>query len=405
VEMRTGHSSWKSILVVLTLAHTVAAFCNLSIPPITPFLQDELHLTYAQVGMLTSFFYTGVVAASIPAGWMTDLLGERRVLALGLAVQGIFMIGFAMIHSFLLGGLFLILAGIGYSSANPATTRAVVNWFPQQGRATAMGTKQTGIPLGGILAASLLPTMALALGWRLSLVFVGLAEMVFIVFVWRGLPAHVRASKPGPKIHWETFRKILTNRSIMALSILGIFTAGAQLSIVTHLVLFLKSQMLFTSVLAGFYLAIAQVGGTTGRIGWGSVSDFLWRGRRKPVLVLVGGIAIAQLLFLGRVSAHESELLLILIVGLLGSTAIGFHGVLYGLIGELVEKESIGLTTGLMLTITFLGIILFPPLFGHIVDLTGSYRMAWDFLALSWLVATAILVIFVSEKKAPQKIL
>ena len=61
----------------------------------------------------------------------------------------------------------------------------------------------------------------------------------------------------------------------MALSIMGIFLAGAQLSIITHLVLFLKNEYLFSSVMAGIYLAVVQVGGTAGRIGWGLVSDFL----------------------------------------------------------------------------------------------------------------------------------
>ena len=77
-----------AILAVMTLSHTVASFCNLSIPPLTPFLRDELNLTHAQVGMLMSFFYIGVVSASILFGWISDLLGERQALILGLAYAG-----------------------------------------------------------------------------------------------------------------------------------------------------------------------------------------------------------------------------------------------------------------------------------------------------------------------------
>ncbi|HEX7372281.1 MAG TPA: MFS transporter, partial [Thermodesulfobacteriota bacterium] len=89
-----------SLLVVMTLSHTVTSFCNLSLPPLTPFLREELHLTHAQVGMLMSFFYIGVVSASIPFGWASDFLGERWALILGLGIQGLFMIGFAWIHTF-----------------------------------------------------------------------------------------------------------------------------------------------------------------------------------------------------------------------------------------------------------------------------------------------------------------
>jgi hypothetical protein len=43
-------------------------------------------------------------------------------------------------------------------------------------------------------------------------------------------------------------------------------------------------------VAAGTLLAVLQVGGITGRIGWGAISDRA--GRRKPVMVLAGALAI-----------------------------------------------------------------------------------------------------------------
>lgn len=188
----------------------------------------------------------------------------------------------------------------------------------------------------------------------------------------------------------------------MALSVMGIFLAGAQLSIITHLVLYLKNEYLFSTVLAGVYLAVAQVGGTAGRIGWGLISDFLARGRRKLILGIIGIIAIIQLFLLNRIDPGISGGLLFLFIGLLGSTTIGYHGVFFGLMGEIVRKEVVGLATGFSLTITFLGIVLFPPIFGHLVDRLGSYSQAWDLLALSWVVAILILILFVKEKKSTQ---
>jgi MFS family permease len=72
--------------------------------------------------------------------------------------------------------------------------------------------------------------------------------------------------------------------------------------------------------------------------------------------------------------------------------------------GEIVRKEVVGLATGFSLTITFLGIVLFPPLFGHLVDRLGSYGRAWDMLALSWVVALFILTFFVEEKELSAKL-
>jgi len=387
------------LLAVMTLSHTVSAFCNLSIPPLTPFLRDELNLTHAEVGLLMSFIYIGVVSSSLFFGWITDLLGERRVLTLGLGIQGAFMIGFAWVHSFFLGGVLLLLSGIGYSSVNPATTKGVMRWFPPQGRATAMGIKQTGIPLGGILASSTLPALALAFGWRTSVTLVSAATLVFILAVRTGIPPAPSLQDQPPGTRWAQLREVLSNRSILALSIMGIFLAGAQLAIITHLVLFLKKEYLFSTVMAGFFLALVQAGGIAGRIGWGLVSDFLAGGRRKLILVIIGIIAILQLLFLGRIGPEMPASLLVLFILLLGSTTIGYHGVLFGLMGEIVRKEVVGLATGFSLTITFLGIVLYPPVFGYLVDRLGSYSPAWDMLAVSWVVALLILIFFIQEKR------
>jgi hypothetical protein len=46
-----------------------------------------------------------------------------------------------------------------------------------------------------------------------------------------------------------------------------------------------------------------------------------------------------------------------------------------------------------------LGIVLFPPFFGHLVDRLGSYSLAWDTLALSWMVGIFFLFL-VKEKKS-----
>jgi len=387
------------LLAVMTLAHSVSAFCNLSIPPLTPFLRDELNLTHAEVGLLMSFIYIGVVSSSLFFGWLTDLLGERRALTLGLGIQGVFMIGFAWVHAFFLGGVLLLLSGIGYSSVNPATTKGVMRWFPPQGRATAMGVKQTGIPLGGILASSVLPALALAFGWRVSVTLVSVATLVSILAIRACIPMAPPLQDQPAGTRWAQLREVLSNRSILALSVMGIFLAGAQLAIITHLVLFLKKEYLFSTVLAGLCLAVIQAGGIAGRIGWGLVSDFLARGRRKMILVLIGIIAILQLFILGRIGPDIPGSLLVLFLAILGSTTIGYHGVLFGLMGEIVRKEVVGLATGFSLTITFLGIVLYPPLFGHLVDRWGSYSPAWDMLAVSWIAALLILFGFVQERK------
>ncbi|MBA7702499.1 hypothetical protein ES703_111268 [subsurface metagenome] len=70
--------------------------------------------------------------------------------------------------------------------------------------------------------------------------------------------------------------------------------------------------------------------------------------------------------------------------------AIGWGGIYVTIAGELGGRESAGAATGAASAIIFIGVILGPPIFGFIVDSTGSYQMAWLAMAL----AAAVSVLF-----------
>jgi MFS family permease len=57
--------------------------------------------------------------------------------------------------------LLLGLAGAAGASVNSASGRAVMQWFPAHERGLALGVRQTAIPLGGLIAAVVLPMLGL----------------------------------------------------------------------------------------------------------------------------------------------------------------------------------------------------------------------------------------------------
>jgi MFS transporter, ACS family, hexuronate transporter len=60
---------------------------------------------------------------------------------------------------------------------------------------------------------------------------------------------------------------------------------------------------------------------------------------------------------------------------------VGYQGVSYALIGEIAGTSRTGMAMGLMITINAAAATLGTPLFGYIVDRTGSYAFAWQCLA------------------------
>jgi MFS transporter, ACS family, hexuronate transporter len=175
-------SRWP-VLALVTVAHGLGALSVLSVAPLSPFLLEALHLSRVQVGLLLPAVYLGGVLMSLPSGWLTDRLGVRVTLGGGLVVIGALVLAASFASSLpaLLGAL--VAAGFGFSVLNPSTGKAVIEWFPPRGRGLAMGIKQTGLTLGGLLGALTLPPLALALSWRHALATAGALSLVAAALV------------------------------------------------------------------------------------------------------------------------------------------------------------------------------------------------------------------------------
>jgi MFS transporter, ACS family, hexuronate transporter len=118
-----------------------------------------------------------------------------------------------------------------------------------------------------------------------------------------------------------------------------------------------------------------------GRVGWGVASDRLFGGRRKIVLILIGLLSAILIMALGFMRPQSPLYLLLPVLFLAGVCLVGYQGVSYALIGELAGKAKTGSALGMMITINAACATLGTPLFGYIVDQTGSYPIAWMLLA------------------------
>src|SRR2546430_3432131 len=162
--VRWGRMSRWAVLVLITLAHALGALAVLAVAPLAPFLLDALHLSRAQVGWFLPAVYLGGVLMSLPAGWLTDRLGVRATLGLGQLVIGLGVMLAALGSNLAACLAALVFAGFGFSVLNPSTGKAVLEWFPARRRGVAMGIKQTGLTLGGLAGALVLPPLALRAG-------------------------------------------------------------------------------------------------------------------------------------------------------------------------------------------------------------------------------------------------
>ena len=389
------------IIVLIMVAQTVTNVGPLGVPAIASLIRADLGLTLAQAGSFLSMYYIGPSLISLPAGTLVDRWGVKRMLVLGQVLTAVGLLFASTAHSYIAFILLLIAAGFGYGVLNPTSTKAVMAWSPPAHRATLVGFKQVGLPLGGMLGAALLPALALALGWRTALVAsaaVIAAGAIASVFVYHDPPdLALPAAAPGAR---GTVISVLTSRDLWLLSLAAGIFAAMQTVWMSYLVLDLLGVVGLTLLAASRFLALAQFGGMLGRVLFGMLSDRLFGGRRRMPLVLAGVGSTACTLLILSTGPSASTLGLAALTVVFGVVGIGWNGVQHTWLAELAGPRAAGTAVGLGLAVSSAGVTLGPLLFGHVLQVTGSYRWPWLGLAAAMVGALGTLTL-VRERRRP----
>ena len=346
-----------------------------------PLIQMELRLSLTEVGILASLVNAGIVASAIWAGKAADWFGERLIIGYGTIVGGLITMLVYFTTSFASLFPLLLILGIPMSTATPAGSKAVTGWFEQRERATAMSIRQTGIPIGGTIAALVLPSLGIAFGWRFAISCVGFIAIAVGIAVLR------LYKEPTPQsVHRGTMlsglRDIVRHKDIWTVTLYASILAGSQWCYLSYIVLYLTEDLHLPLVFAAALLASGQILAATGRILSGLISDRYFTGRRKPVLVMLGFFTISMALITTTLSLDSGKWTIAIIVSCLGLTTMSWQGLYLTLVSELVGVRMAGQAIGLTNTVVFFGSMSLPPVFGSIADYTDSYRIAWGSLAL-----------------------
>ncbi|MEK7370441.1 MAG: MFS transporter [candidate division NC10 bacterium] len=381
-----------AILALIMGAQTMANVGPLGIPAIAPLIRESLGLSMTQAGSFLSAYYVGAALMSLPAGWMADRWGVASTMVAG---QGVIALGlFAVSGSGSFAALIaiMILAGTGYGMLNPTTAKAVISWFPRRQRATVVGLKQVGLPLGGAVGALLMPPLALWLGWRAAVALPASLIALLAGLTWLCYRDPPRSELETPARQEGSMRAVLRNRDLWLVSTTTLVFAGMQTVWMAFLVLYLQETVRVPLVTAAGYLVMAQVTGMIGRVAFGLLSDRHFGGRRRIVLVIAGVGSTVCSLLMAATGPGTSAWLLAPLALCFGFFGIGWNGVQHTLMAELAGPRAAGTALGLGLAVSSLGVSVWPPLFGLLVERAGGFGVPWTVLGLAMAGALCLLL-------------
>lgn len=132
------------ILVVATFAQATACFFVQGLGAIGAFIQDDLHLSASQIGLLVSAAQLVPIVGLLVAGELLDRYSERLIVGIGTVLVALALLAGSLTARYVSLLLVLIVVGAGYSTAQPGGSRSVARWFTSSQRGLAMGIRQAG---------------------------------------------------------------------------------------------------------------------------------------------------------------------------------------------------------------------------------------------------------------------
>ena len=166
------------VLALFTAAMVGASIFIVGTGALMPFFRSALHLTQTQLGLILSVQMLGSVAMTSVAGLLTDRFGDKAIVLWSGALMGLSLIAASLMGNYAWLIFWLLMYGIGYAAVTPAGSHAIIFFFKNADRGFAMGVRQCGVPIAGVLGSLLLPAVAAHFQYRGALAAAGVLTII-----------------------------------------------------------------------------------------------------------------------------------------------------------------------------------------------------------------------------------
>ena len=280
------------ILFLISLMYLICYMDRSNISVAQPEIAKAFGLSKTSMALVLSAFTWSYALGQIPAGWLGDRFGPKKVLTAIMSWWSVaaMMTGAALGLGSLLSARFLL--GLGEAGAFPVASRGMQLWFPRSERGRIQGTthffSRFAVAVTPLVAGSIL----LAFGWRaIFYVFgsLGLIWSVAFALYYRNRPeehAHVNAAElaqirgPAPAVSAQQsvpWKRILSSPNMWYIA-LGYccFFFGTNFYL-TWYPTYLREHRHLTLQALGIIGSVPLFAGMAGDLVGGSLSDLVFK--------------------------------------------------------------------------------------------------------------------------------
>ncbi|MEN0084222.1 MAG: MFS transporter [Leifsonia sp.] len=376
-------------------------------------IAEEFHLNALQMGLLLSAFSWPYAIANLPAGYLVDRFGPKRMFAFAAGAWSLISMITAAANSF--GFFYAARVALGIAESPFFTSALKVNerWFNAKERALPVSLVNTGSQIANAIAPPLLTFLLLTMSWRGMFVIVGALGIV-IALVWlriyrdptlkeqaliKGAQAEVAVAAPVEKVGWG---QLFTQRNtwFMILGAFGIFyTVWVYL---TWLPSYLQTARGFSLADSGWLAALPFLCGIIGVVFGGWLSGRLVARGVNTVLArkipIVGGALLAAAAVLPVAYVENTPLAIVLLsVGYFASQVP--IGCLWTLASDVAPSNQVASLGAIQNFGGFIGAAVAPVVTGAILTATGgNYTLVFLVGGILLLVGALSYGLFVKQR-------
>ena len=408
VAMRASRVRYGVIALALVIT-AISYLDRVCISMTAPFIQQDLHLSELQMGLVFSVFTFAYALFEIPGGWLADRFGPRLMLtrivvwwSLMTAVTGLAG-GFASLL------IIRLSFGVGEAGMFPGLSRAFSQWLPESWRGNAFGLIIMSALIGGAatqwMTAELLGSAHWS--WRTIFFVYALAGVAWVIvwFWWFrdepedhhsvneaeleiiDKPSAVGNQHSASKTPW---REILRNRSMILLCGMYFGVIYGWYFFLTWMPKYLLAARGFDLKSTGLFAMLPLLFMAAGVALAGWTSDRLtvrlgrrW-GRSLPGIV---GLPLAAVLLVIAIEIPDAKISAFLFAAGAGFATFGVAPAWAACLD--IGGANAGVVTGIMNTFGNLGGAVGPMIVGVYLDWFHSWNVPLLTVAFFYLVAAA----------------
>lgn len=359
-------SQSKRVLATCSAVHTVHDGLSDVTYVLLPLLAQAFGLSLAQVGLIRAAHRTAMATFQIPAGLIAERFGERNLLAFGTLCAGLAFLGLGFAPGFYAILFALFWAGFGSAVQHPLSSSIISHAYPGEGRRAALGTYNFFGDVGKFAFGGVASLLFVAgVSWQtpvllFGVVALGCAAGVMVFVAHRSPAAHSPETPAEPKVRGWGIRD---KQGFAALCMIDVLDSTTRSGFLT-LVAFLLIARGLPEGWAAMSVPLVLIGGMAGKLACGLLAERFGISRMVIITEIATGCGVLATLALPTLGAF-------FVLPLVGVVLNGTSSVLYGTIGDFVDKDRLPRAFGAIYTIGSVCGIASPLGYGFLGDLYG----------------------------------